>query len=196
MHAEPPVKSGSGNLSVATEQIRMLQGSHQSSGTPRFDALYNDNAPHLRLWLLARVHRSNVDDASQEVWTRIAAHYDKGFDGNNFRAWMFEIARNYLASLGRRKQIMTPYDESKPCFIDGGADDPSAEAERREQRQMLSDCLARLGHPRKAVVQARMSGSDYKDFAASLGMTKQQAYSHYFAATKLLQACMHAKLGN
>lgn len=178
--------------------MSVFPNSLQFSASPRlvrhdFDALYHEHARQLRLWLSNKVPNSAVDDVSQEVWLRISRAYHKQFDGRNFRAWMFQIARHCVATFHRKRKDMASLDEDGTPMQDARASESIIILIDRERRQSLSDCMGRLGHPRKAIVKARLSGSPYEECAAMLGMTKQEAYSHYFAAKNLLRACMRSK---
>jgi RNA polymerase sigma factor (sigma-70 family) len=158
-----------------------------------FDALYRDHERQLRLWLRNKVRDSVVDDVSQEVWLRISRAYREQYDGRNFRAWMFHIAKNCVVTFHRKRTDMASLDEDGTPMHDGGDQEPIGILIDRERRRRLTDCMARLGHPRRAIVESRLAGSGYEECAAALGVTKQEAYSHFFAAKNLLRACMRSK---
>jgi RNA polymerase sigma factor (sigma-70 family) len=171
----------------AVERTTMLQ-------SPNIDSLYRDHARPLHLWLASRVPRSNVDDASQAVWSRVVEHYATRFDGGNFRAWLFQIARNYLVDESRRRRL-TP----APVATEGegpapGGLEPYEILIDRERRNHLAACIEKLGEPRKAIVKARVSGMDYDEFVAEINLSKQQAFQHFFAAKKLLRACLETSM--
>ncbi len=158
------------------------------------DVLYCQHSSSLYLWLSARVRQTRVDDVSQEIWTRIAANYQSKFDGENFRAWMFAIARNYIVDLARQKKKDMPsiYDGGV-SLNDEGVEDPLEVAIGRERRRFLTECMAKLGQPKRAIVEARMAGGEYEEFAPTLNLTAKQAHLHFFKAKELLRACMRAK---
>lgn len=154
------------------------------------EALYHDHERRLRLWLESRVLPSTVDDVSQAVWERVVAKYQTHFDGGNFRAWIFQIARNYLVDLNRRRRESSPLDEEPPAPTDSPIDILIQE----EYRQRLTACMQTLGHPRKAVVESRLAGVGYEDCAAALKLSIQQARQHFFAAKEKLRACMSSRM--
>jgi RNA polymerase sigma-70 factor (ECF subfamily) len=160
--------------------------------TPNVDSLYRDHARPLQLWLATRVPHSNVEDASQAVWSRVVEHYATKFDGGNFRAWMFQIARNYLVDESRRRKLMPVPDETEMLRPDQRAREPYEILIDREYRSRLAACIERLGEPRKAIVKARAEGLDYDEFVAKMNLSNQQASQHLFAAKKLLRACLES----
>lgn len=159
---------------------------------PNVDSLYRDHARPLQLWLATRVPHSNVEDASQAVWSRVVEHYATKFDGGNFRAWMFQIARNYLVDESRRRKLMPVPDETEMLRPDQRAREPYEILIDREYRSRLAACIERLGEPRKAIVKARAEGLDYDEFVAKMNLSNQQASQHLFAAKKLLRACLES----
>lgn len=159
---------------------------------PNVESLYRDHARPLQLWLKARVPCSNVDDASQAVWSRVVEHYGTKFDGSNFRAWMFQIARNYLVDESRRRRLMPVPDENEMVRPDHRSREPYEILVDREHRSRVATCIEKLGEPRKAIVKARAAGLDYDDFVTDMNLSNQQASQHYFAARKLLRACLES----
>jgi RNA polymerase sigma-70 factor (ECF subfamily) len=159
-----------------------------------FDVLYEQHSTPLYLWLCARVPQSHVDDVSQEIWTRIAASYQSHFDGENFRAWMFAIARNCMVNLARKKKKDMPsmFDDGVP-HQDPDAEDPLGVAIRREYRRCFSECVAKLGEPKRAIIEGKMAGGEYEEIAPALHLTTKQAHFHFFKAKELLRGCMRAK---
>lgn len=179
---------------MASPQAHVRKDLRSSAERASVDSLYFEHSTPLHLWLSGRLPPSYVDDVSQEVWTRIAAYHRSHFDGGNFRAWMFEIARNCVTDFIRKKKKELPsLDEDGMPHIDDRAEDPGSIAIRRERRRCLAECIATLGQPRRAIIEARLAGGTYDEFAPELKLTTQQAHSHFFAAKKLLLACMKTK---
>lgn len=179
---------------MASSQVRVCTKSRAVANRASVDALYFEHSMPLHLWLSGRLPESHVDDVSQEVWTRIAAFYESHFDGENFRAWMFQIARNCITDFIRKKKREFPsLDEDGMPPIAGGDEEPGNTAISRERRRCLAQCIATLGQPRRAIIEARLAGGAYDEFAPELKLTTQQAHSHFFAAKKMLLACMKTK---
>lgn len=173
------------------EQIQTIERS-QSNRPPSVDALFSEHCQPLRLWLALRVPRNELDNASQEVWLRVSKHYDDKFDGNNFRAWLFQIARNYLIDESRRRRLTPVSDDTEMLRQDQRAREPYEILIDRERRSHLAACIEKLGELRKAIVKARVAGMDYEEFVAEMNLSNQQASQHFFAAKKLLRACLES----
>ncbi len=158
-----------------------------------FAALYRDHAGQLLAWLAVRVRRSDIEDVHQDIWSRVCSRYASHFHGGNFRAWLFAIAKNHLVDLSRRRRDVQSLDESSSPHADPRSGDPVEIVADREHRLRLQGCLETLGQPRRGIVELRLAGDDYECIAAMLGITTPQAHSHFFAAKKLLRACLEAK---
>jgi RNA polymerase sigma factor (sigma-70 family) len=177
---------------LGSVEVRAERLGRDRSRVPVLEALYYEHAPSLRAWLAARVHRSHVDDVSQEIWVKVLGAYGTRFDGSSFRSWLFTIAKNCLIDRARKKReqpcdlgVAPPTDPKGGTPLEGVVDE--------EMRRNLAACMAALGHPRRTIVVERLSGAEYDDLSSALGLTKQQAFQHFFAAKKLLRACMKEK---
>lgn len=177
---------------VGSVEVRPERVGRNRSQADVLEALYYEHAASLRAWLAARVHRSHVDDVSQEVWAKVLAAYGTRFDGSNFRSWLFTIATNCLIDRARKKREQ-PCDLGVAPPTDPKGRTPLKRAVDEEMRRNLADCMAALGHPRRTIVIERLSGAEYDDLSSALGLTRQQAFQHFFAAKKLLRACMREK---
>lgn len=164
-----------------------------SSRRPTVAMLYRDHSQPLLLWLASKVSRNSLEDTHQAVWSRVVEHYATKFDGDNFRAWLFQIARNYLVDESRRQKRVPQPDEDMLLRADKRAREPYDILVDRERRNRLAGCIEQLGEPRKAIVKAKAAGMDYDEFISALKLSKQQAFQHFFAAKKRLKACMESK---
>jgi RNA polymerase sigma-70 factor (ECF subfamily) len=164
----------------------------QSCRRPSVDALVREHSQPLRLWLSSRVPRHELDNASQEVWLRVSKYYEVKFDGNNFRAWLFQIARNYLIDASRRRRLTPVPDETELVRPDQRTREPYEILIDRERRSHLAACIERLGEPRKAIVKARAAGLGYDEFAAELNLSNQQASQYFFKARTQLRECLES----
>ena len=175
------------------EQAQTIERSHCIQ-RPSVDSLIREHSQRLRLWLASRVQRNDLDNASQEVWLRVSKHYEDKFDGDNFRAWLFQIARNYLVDDSRRRRLTPIPDETEMVRPDQRAREPYEILIDRERRSHLAACIEKLGELRKAIVKARVAGMDYEEFVAEMNLSNQQASQHFFAAKKLLRACLESSM--
>jgi RNA polymerase sigma-70 factor (ECF subfamily) len=159
-----------------------------SAAQQAFDALYERHARPLLAFLAGRVRRSDLGDVSQVVWQRVWEHLEDKFDGGSFRGWLFQIARNYLIDLSRRKQPVVV--EQLPDRTDDKAKRPDEVFLGREQQQLLQRCLERLPAKQAELVRGRLGGEDYEEVGSRLGLTPAQAHKLFHTAKTALQACV------
>lgn len=158
-------------------------------GAPEDDflALYGEHARPLLAWLSSRVARSDLDDVHQEIWTKVWAKKRQSFTGGNFRAWLFTVARNHLYDRHEKKPATPLLADPEEPRIDHEQPTPCTVVIDRERRERLQRCMGRLPEVRRRIVEARLAGQDYDSIAAELGISANQAHSHFFAAKRQLQ---------
>ncbi len=152
--------------------------------------LYARHAPSLLAFLASRVPRDDVEDVHQVVWERVWERLPDCFHEGNFRAWLFQITRNYLIDLRRKKRPQTFADEYAASLIDGRSVEPSVAVIDRERFAVLRQCVARLDPSLALVIQARLAGEDYDAICRRVGITIPQAHKMLHRAKHLLQACV------
>jgi RNA polymerase sigma factor (sigma-70 family) len=180
--AELALRAGArADLSAASEAFRVLYGRYGGR----------------TLIFLRRLNPSKADDLAQTVWIRVwnALGRDDGFSGDNFRSWVFKIARNASIDSGRRRGVPTLSLEG-----DGRGDpiDPvdhrAVEGERErlmaERRELLGRCLTSLKPEERSVVEARLLGLDYTEIAGQTALPIKRVYQLYFAAKAKLTSCV------
>src|SRR5262245_32363644 len=107
-------------------------------GLEAFTQLYEEHAGMLLGFLTTRCRsHSDAVDLAQEAWMRVWKSMATQFDGTNFRAWLYEIARNVLIDSGRRKRP-TPVAELPEVVARPDRDDS------RETAAALTGCLEKL----------------------------------------------------
>ncbi len=153
-----------------------------------FEELHRRHASKLLSFLRSRVHENDFDDVAQGVWERVWEHLAQKFHGGNFRAWLHQIARNYLIDQSRKKPMdrLDP-DEDISAQHHGQPDELLIE---REREQILRRCMEQLSGQQRAVFQARSSGEGYDEISHRLEITKEKAYKILFQATEQLRKCV------
>jgi RNA polymerase sigma-70 factor (ECF subfamily) len=156
-----------------------------------FRALYDRHAGRLYSFLVARVKRSDADDALQDVWVRIwrALGEPGRFDGRDFSAWAFSIARNIVTDRARRRQ-MGELDGAAVEPADSRAADLDAGLIEAERKSALERCLESLKPEERAVVEARLGGDDSEETAAKLSIPPERVYKLFFNAKSKLKVCV------
>lgn len=157
-----------------------------------FDRLYRRHAPLLLAFLAARGRRTDLDDVHQDVWSRVWTRLPDQFQGGNFRAWLYQIARHVVIDRARKHKPDALVDEH--TLQDRNhepVDQPLIEAERGEA---LRRCLEKLTTEAATLVRARLAGEDYTQVCARLGMASSRAYKVFHEAKAQLQACVERAL--
>ena len=161
------------------------------------NAMYEEHAPRLLSWLAGRVPRSRVEDLHQEVWLRVVRAYATQFDGGNFRAWLFTIARNliYDGAGNAARRNTCSLDNMPTLPHDRKAPEPPDIVANMERRRLLADCISRLGEPQRSIVVLRMAGEDYRTIEATISVAAARATAYFHAAKQLLKTCVQSKKG-
>jgi RNA polymerase sigma factor (sigma-70 family) len=151
--------------------------------------LYGRHARPLLAYLAARVRRGDLEDVHQVIWERVWQRLPDGFRGGNFRAWVFQIARNYLIDRTRERR--------RPELLAEEYDAPDARGRRpdsvlieREQLETLRRCLSCLDRETADLVQARLAGESYPDICRRLGLKPERAHKLFHQAKEQLQTCV------
>jgi RNA polymerase sigma-70 factor (ECF subfamily) len=154
--------------------------------------LYSRHAPRLVAFLSARVNHNDVDDLHQAIWQRVWERLPSHFDGSNFRAWLYQIARNLAIDQGRKKRPERLGEESEPSDPDAG---PEEALQEEEALAALQRCLGELDAESAALVRARLAGEGYAEIAARLSLEPERAHKLFHQAKLHLQACIQRVLG-
>ncbi|WP_422929400.1 RNA polymerase sigma factor [Singulisphaera sp. PoT] len=177
---------------AATIALREESRDAMSRARFAYDQLYHRHSSRLLAFLASRVEKHDLDDVHQEVWLRAWKALPTRFDGKDFRAWIFEIARNLILDRHRRKKPERLVDD-EPI-----ADRKSVSSEEylleRERREILSRCVDRLPPEVASVFRARLSGLDYDEICRAGSMTPNKAQKLQHQAKKLIKSCVEAAL--
>src|SRR5262245_23358240 len=155
-----------------------------------FRTLYDRHARRLIAFLAGRVGRAALEDVHQEVWAKVWRAVPTRFRGGDFRAWLYQIARNLVIDQ-RRKRMPEPLpDESR--LIDRRQLDAARSVES-DRCAALARCLQKLERVNAWVadlVRSRASGESYDVYCERTGMPADKAYRAFHQAKAQLQACV------
>jgi RNA polymerase sigma-70 factor (ECF subfamily) len=165
-----------------------------------FWELHARHAPKLLAFLKARVSRgSEAEDIHQEIWMRVWRTLQDRFHGGNFRAWLYQVARNCHLDWERKQRKHrqeVAFDEGQPLPSDwarGEVGSPGAAQEwEEEQRQAIRRCLQELegqNADAHSVVRARMTGEGYDEICARMGLRPERAHKLFHEAKQHLKQC-------
>ncbi len=169
---------------------RFIAGDRQA-----FDELYRLHAPSVLSFLAARTtSHQDAEDLLHTAW--IKAQQNAGsFDGQNFRAWFFQIARNTLFDFTK-----SPRTKSKAARIDDVSEpgiefDPSESTSRDDEIQALKDCIQSVGGVFvDAVVRTQLNDESPEQLAQEIGKARATIDSRVSRGKQQLRECLEKKL--
>lgn len=102
-----------------------------------------------------------AEDLSQEVFLRMFLHLDKFRGEASVRTWALRIARNVFLSYAKKKRpILLGEQEWEPA-PDIRSNPPEEEAIKREQSELVTECLMCLEEQERTVLLLR----DYEELS-------------------------------
>jgi len=134
---------------------------------------WSDVAARLRPFVARRVPSSDIDDVVQDVLVRIHRGLPDVRDDDRFAAWMFQVARNAITDVGRKRarSPLEPGDGSEEIASELGAGDDD-----RQAADSLVGCVslfvALLPSPyREAITLVELEGMTAKQAAEMVGIS-------------------------
>jgi RNA polymerase sigma-70 factor (ECF subfamily) len=173
-------------LAVCLTQGRKSSATREAEAA--FQQLYQRHARLLLAFLAGRVRHDALDDVHQTVWLRVWERTPERIEGGNFRAWLFQVARNYLIDLSRRKKADAAeapeewQDARSPTVLDALV--------AQEEPHIVGRCMKHLAEDEADVVRARCAGEEYEAICRRMQITPAKAYKLYHEATRKLQTCV------
>ncbi len=140
-----------------------LFSSYRSGDMVAFEDLYARYRQPLYLFILRRGHHeASAEDIFHDSWLRIIDHPQQ-FDGNNFRAWLYTIARNLSTDSFRKQQVRRA--ESLPTDSNH---QPHISTQRQQEGE---DCVELI---KTSVARLPMEQRDVFLLKEEAGLTLQQ----------------------
>jgi RNA polymerase sigma-70 factor (ECF subfamily) len=178
---------------LSDEQLAVCLTPARKRGAARdaeaaFQQLYQRHARPLLAFLAGRVRRDQLDDVHQTVWLRVWERTPERIEGGNFRGWLFQVARNYLIDLARRKKV-EPTEETEE-WQDSRAPTALDTLIAQEEPHIVGRCMKHLDEEEAGVVRGRFAGEGYEDICRRMQITAARAYKLYHEATRKLQTCV------
>jgi RNA polymerase sigma-70 factor, ECF subfamily len=126
-------------MSQADDSDEILYAAYRRGDMKAFDILYNRYQQTLYLFLLRRgLPESQAQDAFHDCWMRLIGE-QQHFDGMQFRAWIFRVARNMSIDYFRRSAVRNTVSEDEA--VDKQSHSLSSETIVHDR-----DCLNLLKH--------------------------------------------------
>jgi len=127
----------------------------------------------------------SAEDITQDVWLRVWQNRTQ-FGQGNFRGWIYQIARNLICDIHRKKRPDTLVDGYDPPAREYDPPDPRLDA--------LSDCLANLVSEFAEAIRAQMRGMSTKEMADLLKVNTGTVGSRLTRGRQRLKECVERKM--
>jgi RNA polymerase sigma-70 factor (ECF subfamily) len=182
------------------ELIAMLQAGETETAIAELDVRYGKRIYHFVLGMVRDVHLAQ--DVTQEVFEKILLKHDLYRPGSNFRAWLFEVARNQaLTALRSRQRLPRPVSSLQP--VDGGdlletlpADPVGQELEEEEFMAAFQTAVDELPEHYRAVFELCVrQGKPYQEAGKALGLPTGTVAIRIMRARKRLFTALQHHLG-
>ena len=134
----------------------------------------------LRYFQYLTSNRTLSEDLAQEVFFRVLKYRHSYQPDGNFRAWLYQIARNvYADQLGKQKPEVAMPDEARE--IRGAEIPPDREFQKKQEALLLRRALAAMpGDKREVLIMSRFLDLKHEEIAAVLkcevGTVKVRVY--------------------
>src|SRR5581483_9958211 len=125
--------------------MHAARGQGAADAHAAFQELYRRHAGRLLAFLARSLEEHEAADCLQDVWLRVWRKLDS-FQGGNFRAWLFGIARNLIIDLVRKRRPLPLNDVDPPAPATG------LDEELADRRQRLARCLENLNEEDRTLV--------------------------------------------
>jgi RNA polymerase sigma factor (sigma-70 family) len=140
-------------------------------------AAYDTYAEGLYVYCLSLLGEpADAADVAQDTFMVAAAKVSGLREPDRFRAWLYSVARNECNRRLRARAAAAPLDETGEA--PGDADDPGADAEHAELRDLVRAALSGLNPGEREIIELDLrrgvSGSDLADV---LGVSRNQAHA-------------------
>jgi len=192
-------------LAAATDEelVACLQRGASGPALTRLEARYGKRIHHFVQGMVRDPHLAQ--DVTQEVFEKLLLKNDLYKPGTNFRAWLFEVARNQaLSALRTRQRMPRPLSSLQAGDSDDPADlldsltapaDPRA-LEEEEFMAAFHAAVAELPeHYRRVFELCVRQGIPYQDAGRRLGLPTGTVAIRIMRARKRLFAALQRHLG-
>jgi RNA polymerase sigma-70 factor (ECF subfamily) len=133
-----------------------------------------------------------AEDLTSEVFLDVWRHAAKFQARSAASTWLLAIAR-FRALSSLRKRSDAALDDEKTASIADPADDPEVSIRKKEQGEILRDCLARLSCAHREIVDlVYYQGMGIEEVAAIVGIPANTVKTRMFHARKQLSVLLTA----
>lgn len=170
-----------------------------------FRQLHARHGRDLLKFVVARADRqADAEALCQEIWIKVHTGLNSnGFDGRNFRGWLFRIAANLITDQHRKTKGKTLTTSLNPIADHNADQEPIDPPDHRaatsqlaqqheERRAILTHCLESLTSEERWVVDARLACLTNQEIAdrANPKVTADRISQLFFRAKRKLTDCV------
>lgn len=180
--------------------VAELQAGHIEAALTELEARYGRRILHFVQGMVRDSHLAQ--DVTQEVFEKVLCKHDLYRPGTNFRAWLFEVARNQaLTALRSRQRLPRPISSVQP--VDGPdllealvAPADGKEIEEAEFMAAFQAAVDELPEHYRSVFDACVrQGKAYQDAGQELGLPTGTVAIRIMRARKRLFTTLQHHLG-
>ena len=116
---------------------------------------------------------AEAEELTQEVFLKLWQNLHQYKPGSNFMAWAWRVARNLVIDAHRRARREREAAWLEPEVLDRlpGAEDPEADAHRRQRLRLIATSLRHLEHDLAEIVLMRdLAGLSYQEISDALDL--------------------------
>lgn len=125
-------------------------------------------------------------DATQQVFAQALAALPRYQERDQFRAWLYTIARHILAKQARQRRVTSPLEAAMEAADPGQTPDELATAAL--ERGALLAAVARLPDDQRLAVELRLAGLTGPEVAVAMGRSHDAVKKLQLRALKRLRA--------
>lgn len=180
--------------------VQLLQAGETAVALTEFERRYGHRIQHFVQGMLGDAHLAQ--DVTQEVFEKVLLKHDLYRPGTNFRAWLFEIARNQAFTMLRTRQRLPrpvsslQVDESVALLDSVAAPDDARELEEAEFMTAFHAAVAELPEHYRSVFELCVRQSvPYQEAGVRLGLPTGTVAIRIMRARKRLFTALQRHLG-
>jgi RNA polymerase sigma-70 factor (ECF subfamily) len=183
--------------------VLQLRHGDQNAAMTELEARYGRRILHFVQGMLRDVHQAQ--DVTQEVFEKLLQKGDHYRPGTNFRAWLFEVARNQaLSALRAQKRLPRPISSLQAAESQEATDlletVPAADERRElESEEFLAAFQTAVGelpeHYRQVFELCVRQGLPYQEAGQQLGLPTGTVAIRIMRARKRLYSVLQRHLG-
>jgi len=157
-----------------------------------WEKTYEKESPILYGYLLKKVGAEAAEDIMQESFLRVFEMTQKNKAPRNFRAYLFQVARNLIAKRGFPNEEPSNLEENNTAFFHTHTGEESLA--QKEIAETLEACLKNLESREAEVINFRWSqGMSSEEIAVIIKTSDRHVRRILEQGTRKLEACFKSK---